>query len=83
MNDGRNLVDRYHDRYEAYQADTFSLSCKIAARWINNFFREEKIRKFPDDISENPDILLKFLYKLTNRKEFDGTYEFEIDHGTK
>jgi plasmid maintenance system killer protein len=56
--------------------DSFNLDCRIIKRWLNNFFREEKVRDFPTDLSQNGEILLKLLHKLTNKKEFDGNWEF-------
>ena len=39
-NDGRNMVDRYHDVYEGMDGESFVLECRIVKRWLNQFFRE-------------------------------------------
>ena len=73
-NDGRNLIDRYHSVYDELTVEDFHLDTKIIKRWLNNFFREEKLTKFPEEGSKNAEILMKLLHKLTNRKDFDGNY---------
>lgn len=67
-NDGRNLIDRYHSHYDELSSESLSLSCRIVKRWINFFLREERVREFPLDLAQNPDILLKLLQKMTGRK---------------
>ncbi len=74
INDGRNLIDRYHSIYDDKSISYYGLDCRIIKRWMNNFFREEKVRDFPNDLSQNKEILLKLLYKLTGKKEFDGNW---------
>lgn len=68
INDGRNLIDRYHSIYDDKSINYYGLDCRIIKRWLNNFFREEKVRDFPLDLSQNKEILLKLLYKLTGKK---------------
>ena len=67
-NDGRNLIDRYHSTYDEMTTDSFNLDCRIIKRWLNSFFREEKVRDFPLDLSQNGEILLKLLHRLTSKK---------------
>jgi hypothetical protein len=67
-NDGRNLIDRYHSIYDDKSIGDYGLDCRIIKRWLNNFFREEKVREFPLDLTQNKEILLKLLYKLTGKK---------------
>jgi hypothetical protein len=52
-NDGRNLIDRYHSLYDDMTIESFTLDSRILKRWLNNFFREEKVRDFPGDLSQN------------------------------
>jgi len=39
INDGRNIIDRYHSIYDDLTIESFSLDCRIIKRWLNNFFR--------------------------------------------
>lgn len=37
------------------------------------------MRDFPGDLSQNGEILLRLLHRLTGRKEFEGSWEFEAE----
>lgn len=50
-NDGRNIIDRYHSLYDEMTVNSFTIDCRILKRWLNNFFREEKVRDFPADLA--------------------------------
>jgi hypothetical protein len=78
-NDGRNLIDRYHSLYDEMTVESFALDCRILKRWLNNFFREERVRDFPSDLAG--ELLLRLLHKLTGRKEFEGSWEYEGEGG--
>ena len=41
INDGRNLIDRYHSIYDDKSIGYYGLDCRIIKRWLNNFFRED------------------------------------------
>ena len=52
--DDRNPVDKFHNPYDKMTVQQFVLDCEIIRRWINTFFKDEKVGKFPEDIIANP-----------------------------